>query len=94
MGFLFPDFNVNLLEEKKMTFEDKCTNVLKKDILYFKGGPTSKNKTKIREKLELLSDNIVVVDLKKDNYRPYYEICNYKYVLDLPGNYPWSVRLI
>ncbi len=93
-GFLFPDFNMNALNEKKMTFEEKCSNVLKKDVIYFKGKSTSKNKTKIREKLELKSDNIVIIDLKKDNYRPYYEICNYKYVLDLPGNYPWSVRLI
>jgi len=93
-GFLFPDFNMYLLDEKKKMFQEKCTDVLKTDVLYFKGKSTSRNKTKIREKLELLSDNIVIVDLQKDNYRPYYEICNYKYVLDLPGNYPWSVRLI
>ena len=93
-GFLFPDFNMGLLEEKKITFDSKCSNVLKKDIVYFKGGPTSKNKTKIREKLEPKSDKIISVDLKREDFRPYYEICNYKYVLDLPGNYPWSVRLI
>jgi hypothetical protein len=29
-----------------------------------------------------------------DKYIPYYCICNYKYVLDIPGFRPWSVRLI
>lgn len=93
-GFLFPDFNLNLLDEKKITFQNKCSNVIKKDIIYFKGNPTSRKKTKIREKLEPFTNDILKVDLQKTDYRPYYEICNYKYVLDLPGNFPWSVRLI
>jgi len=92
-GFLFPDFNMHKLEEKKATFNEKCKNIHKKNQIYFKGNDTSKNKTQIREKLEPLSDDILSVDLFTDK-KPYYNICEYKYVLDIPGNYPWSVRLI
>jgi hypothetical protein len=93
-GFLFPDFNLGHLEEKKEMFEKHCTNVSKTKKIYFKGNTTSKNNTKVREKLGPLSDSILDIDLNKKDYKPYYDICKYKYVLDIPGNYPWSVRLI
>lgn len=93
-GFLFPDFNMGYLEEKKELFKENCSDVEKYNKIYFKGNTTSKKKTKIREKLGPLSDNILDVKLDIEDYKPFYDICKYKYVLDIPGNYPWSVRLI
>jgi hypothetical protein len=93
-GFLFPDFNIGMLEEKKTMFANRYPNSNKKNIMYFKGTASSCNKTKIREKLEPLSNSVMKVELKNDIHSPYYTISDYKYVLDLPGNYPWSVRLI
>lgn len=93
-GFLFPDFHMNLLEEKKELFEEKCSDIEKINKIYFKGNSTSKNNTKIREKLSPLSDDILNISLDKTDFKPFYDICRYKYVLDIPGNRPWSVRLI
>ena len=38
-----------------------------------------------------LSDDTLIVDITA-NTRPYYEIVNYKYLLDLPGFYPRNER--
>ena len=71
----------------------------KDNIIFFQGSNTSqgsyKNKTNIRKDLE----NIVEVE---NNYNmkilidkpstPITDWCKYKYLLDLPGAHPWSVR--
>jgi len=92
IGFLFPDFSFLSFENKLTVFEKHCNGDAKKEIIYFKGSSTSNKRTRVREKLSALKTpfNISVDDESK----PYYELCKYKYVLDLPGNKPWSVRLI
>lgn len=66
----------------------------KKDIVFFQGSNTSKKKTNIRENLELLSkdEDKMVVLVDKKPYSSVTEWCNYRYLYDLPGSYPWSVR--
>lgn len=92
-GFLYPDFNLNQLEEKQKMFKKRCDNIKKEHKIFFKGSRTTKDSTKVREKLQLKSNDILKIDLSK-KYIPYYCLCKYKYVLDLPGFRPWSVRLI
>lgn len=91
LGFLFPDFNFIKIINKKKIFLSICKKD-KTNELYFKGTPTSIKNTKIREKMKnfIYPFNIVV----NNNYESLYNICKYKYVLDLPGRKPWSVRLI
>lgn len=90
-GFLYPDFNMIKLDEKKKTFNSKCTNT-KTNEIYFKGKASSIDKSYIREYMEKFKIPFNI-DISKE-YLPYYDICNYKYLLDLPGFKPWSVRLI
>jgi hypothetical protein len=95
-SFIFPDFYMHLFEKKKKKFNQKCnvTDTCNKiNKIFFKGNSTSVKKTKIREKLRKYNDKRLIVDIS-DKTLSYYELCKYKYVLDLPGYYPWSVRLI
>jgi len=83
---------------KELT-EKKCSNIsfsnkLKK--IYFKGTPTTKRIHKLRENLEEYAKSDSTMDILLDawqNYQPLYEWCKYKYLLNLPGHYPWSNRL-
>ena len=90
-GFLFPDFNFLLFEDKIKMFDKYC-NKNKQNLIYFKGSSTSKKRSQIREKMSLL-DKPFKISVNKQ-YVPYYDLCHYKYVLDLSGIKPWSVRLI
>ena len=73
----------------------------KKEYIYFKGTDTTKSKHDIRQKLykEMIrrtrKSNLpisIYLDAWK-NYEPIYKFCNYKFLLNLPGHYPWSNRL-
>ncbi len=81
-------------EQMKALFEKhNCPN--KRDIIYFKGTPTTKKIHKIRETLEQYSrrrrDMVVSLDGWK-NYTPMMDISKYRFLLNLPGHYPWSNR--
>lgn len=91
-SFLYPDFNFHRLENKKKKFNKYCNNINKINKIYFKGNSTSHLKTQIREKMTNLKHPFKI-DISNKSI-PYYHICNYKYLLDLPGYKPWSVRLI
>lgn len=91
-SFLYPDFNIYKLDEKKEMFKKNCNNINKKNEIYFKGSSSSIEKSYIREYMEKFKTPFNI-DISKE-YLPYYDICNYKYLLDLPGVKPWSVRLI
>ena len=122
--------------EIKQLIDEKTNNKIKEDIIYFKGTPTTKSKSQIREKLEILSD--IYWEVKKHNkltdsfikfindkakrykidhqfidkwinkipdvplkilldgwssFEPVYEFAKYKYLINLPGHFPWSNRL-
>lgn len=92
LGFLVPDFNFLDVFTKIDTFKRECSKTDKINKLYFKGGSNSVKKSKIREKMSKFKTPFkVLINTKSD---PYYYLCKYKYVLDLPGFKPWSVRLI
>lgn len=92
LGFIYPDFNFLDVFTKIDTFKSNCSKIDKINKLYFKGSSTSVNKSKIREKMSKFK---APFNIKIDNIKsPYYNICKYKYVFDLPGVKPWSVRLI
>lgn len=91
LGLLYPDFNFLKIFNKIKKFDLHC-NDNKINKIYFKGNSTSKKRSTIREKMSLLQDPFEI-NIDKKN-KPYYNICKYKYLLDLPGNKPWSVRLI
>lgn len=90
-GFLIPDFNFFKYKDKMKDFKKNC-NGEKINEIYFKGSDTTKRRSKLRGKISVLPKPFnVSID---GEYAPYYNICNYKYVLDLCGTKPWSVRLI
>ena len=66
--------------------------------IYFKGCATTQNTTDIRENLEEYSKKThrEWLDIRLDagdNYQSMEEFSKYKYLLNLPGRYPWSNRL-
>jgi len=88
--------------EIKKLINDNCSDKdfnSKMDKIYFKGADTTKRIHKIRSKLAKYGkkkDHILPLDIHLDaftNYEPIYSFCNYKYLLNLPGHYPWSNRL-
>lgn len=87
-------------DRTKNMIEKKCNGIKtenKKDIIYFKGTPTTKRTYKLREYLEKYQKTLkipVKVLLDAWNvYEPIYKFCEYLYLLNLPGHYPWSNRL-
>jgi hypothetical protein len=77
-------------------YVDHLTHKINK--IYFKGVPTTRNNTNIRENLEWYSKktNGAWLDIRLDawsNYQSMEEFSQYKYLLNLPGHYPWSNRL-
>ena len=76
---------------------------IKKDKIFFIGANTDKNRQNIRDNLFKLSNNITVNNIKLEKQKLPLEIylnkrihicdfTNYKYLLNLPGNQPWSYR--
>jgi hypothetical protein len=86
------DFDIikkKIIKHNIIDFKDKP------NIMYFKGTPTTKNTIKLREVLEILSKKTDWLKIQLDawtNYEKIYEMSNYKYLLNLPGHYPWSNR--
>jgi hypothetical protein len=97
-GLIFPNFDIFdfIIDNKKFDFDEMKNKIQKYDIkkiendIFFRGAMTSKNKTKIREKLvyEKLPFN---VKLNQPEFIGNFK--KHKYLLDLPGVKPWSVRL-
>ena len=80
---------------------NSCQPILKKDkknIIFFQGADTSKsqpnnNKTDIRRNLKIVlndhNNSKILIDKEPIIVSDW---CKYKYLLDLPGSKPWSVR--
>jgi hypothetical protein len=104
---IFPD---NLFEclTMKEKFKGECwdwdrvrelfrrnSDMKKKDIIYFKGTPTTAKIHKLRETLAnyARSRNNMIIKLDGwTNYEPIDAINQYNFLLNLPGHYPWSNR--
>lgn len=100
--------NVNKISENWETTKEKCINKIipfdkKKDVLFFIGGNTDTGRQNIREGLYKLSQGEKLLDLKVNNTnlplqiefahnRDLSEFTEFKYLLNLPGNQPWSYR--
>ncbi len=89
-GLLFPHWNFVNWDKTKQTFKKECTLPWKERIgdIYFKGDKTSQPHSQIREKLANIYPSIQL----SGSYQPPTTMCKYKYVFDLPGRFPWSVR--
>jgi hypothetical protein len=89
-GLLFPHWNFLNWDKTKETFKKECTLPWKERIgdIYFKGDKTSEPHSQIREKLAKIYPSIQL----SGPYQPPTTTCKYKYVFDLPGRFPWSVR--
>ena len=74
----------------ELKFEKKINKI------FFKGTSTTKTNSKIRENLEDFSKkNNKWLDVKLDAWQHYMRLdnfCKYKFLLNLPGHYPWSNR--
>ena len=85
----------------KENINKKCVKKFDKryNKIYFKGVNTTKHNNNIRFnffKLQFDKYNKLPLKVKLDawkNYEPFYNVCDYKYLLNLPGKAPWSYRL-
>jgi hypothetical protein len=87
-------YDYDIIKKKILKYNKNDFNN-KPNIMYFKGTPTTKNTIKLRETLEKLSKDTNWLKVYLDawtNYEKIYEMNNYKYLLNLPGHYPWSNR--
>ena len=73
----------------KKKIEEHPITKIDNDI-FFRGAYTSKNRSKIREKIHYENNPFNII-LNKPEYIGNFK--NHKYLLDLPGVKPWSVRL-
>jgi hypothetical protein len=107
-GLIFPHFDViyfsnalisnntkvmedNGIDEIRKTFYKMPTKRVPIQDVYFKGNKNAYNR--VREMLEESKTPMLNVDLDRSNPEPIYELKNHKYLLDLPGYKPWSLRL-
>jgi len=96
-GLIFPNFDViyfNYLNKNFNEIKKNTNNYNPKTIIndiYFKGAPNTLKNLLLREKLskESLPFN---VDLNTDSSEPVYFVKKHKYLLDLPGWKPQSMR--
>jgi hypothetical protein len=78
---------------KKKAYEYCKTKSYKKNVIYFKGANTTKHRHDIRGIFSRLKNENLPLQINLDSsYTPSWEFCNYKYLLNLPGNQPWSFR--
>lgn len=80
-------FNWDQLKEQIIEMNTKK----KEDIIFFRGTSTTERHSKLRE--DLAKDKDLSVDLSRKNFEHPGNWSKYKYLLDLPGHYPWSNRL-
>jgi hypothetical protein len=104
-GILIPDWSfINPYTSKiskswddlKTEMYEKCPKKIKyTNVFYFRGRNTSSNtKHNLRKKLYNLSKEYSFLDIQLNptNEQKISDWCQYKYMLDLPGSSPWSIR--
>lgn len=68
----------------------------KLNTIYFKGTPTTDRQSLLREDFEQFAKSNSKVIVKLDawqSYEPLFEWSKYRWLLNLPGRYPWSNRM-
>jgi len=97
-GLIFPNFDIYnfSIGDKNYNF-DEMKNIIQNhpitksdNDIFFRGGSSSNKKSKIREKM--VHENLPL-NVKLDNYEFIGNFKKHKYLLDLPGVKPWSIRL-
>lgn len=99
-GFIFPtydfirnrylkDFNYDEIKNEFAKYSVNKNNI--KNNIYFKGANTTEKNTNIRQKLSDEATPFKII-VNKDQSEPMYKLKDYKYLIDLPGSKPWSVR--
>jgi hypothetical protein len=87
-------YNWDKIKKKIISNDD---SLYKRDIMYFHGSNTTNKNHNMRKILEDFSKaNKVPMEIHLDawkNYEPIWNFTKYKYLLNLPGRYPWSNRL-
>jgi hypothetical protein len=83
------DFNYDQIKNEFVKYKVNKKNIT--NNIYFKGANTTEKNTNIRKKLsnEELPLNIIV---NNDQSEPMFKLKDHKYLIDLPGSKPWSVR--
>ena len=97
-GLIFPNFDIYdyIIKNKLYDFDELKDKIINYNItkiennIYFRGCSTTINKVKIREKLE---EEKYPLNVILNKYQELWKFKNHKYLLDLPGNRPLSVRL-
>ncbi len=100
--------NVQRKNEDWETVKEKCNKHIvpfnkKKDVLFFIGGNTDINRQNIRSNLKKLSEgesvngitvnsNKLPLQIEFQHNKDLSEFSEFKYLLNLPGNQPWSYR--
>jgi len=85
-------------DKVKNIIVDNCSNIELKDKtnqMYFKGTATTVRNSRIRENLQKYSLKNKWLNVRLDGWTNFINIesfCNYKFLLNLPGRYPWSNR--
>lgn len=86
-GLLYPDNTIlDLIEEKDIYIPE-----MKYNKMYFRGNKTDLNKYNIRSKLKYNNKYFLKIELN-EKFIPFKQFAKYKYLLNLPGNQPWSYR--
>jgi len=97
-GLIFPNFDIFdfTIEGTEYNY-NQMKNIIQQhpikkieNDLFFRGGLTSKNRSKIREKIQY-EKTPFNVKLNQPEFIGNFK--NHKYLLDLPGVKPWSVRM-
>lgn len=97
-GLIFPNFDLFdfSIEDKKYNF-DEMKNIIQKhpikkieNDIFFRGAFNSRKKTKIRE---IMEKEKLPFNVKTNTFEFIGNFKKHKYLLDLPGFKPWSIRL-
>jgi hypothetical protein len=97
-GVIFPNYDTDYfywlngakLDKVVQSLNEYEPTLITNDI-YFKGADTTHKKSKFRTLIKAESHPFNV-DISDNNNEPIYKIKDHKYLLDLPGFKPWSVR--
>lgn len=82
-------------DETKKFVHEKCETKSdnKKNKIFFRGANTGEDKHNLRKLFEMESKKNNIYDITIGSHQiPLYFFCKYKYLLNLPGNQPWSYR--
>lgn len=80
----------------KEVVENECLEIKEKDSkFYFKGTSTGEKYANVRKRMVGYDGEKPPMEIYLDAwdiYEPLYSWCKYKYLLNLPGHFPWSNR--